>query len=326
MKHVVVAILVAIHGLFAVGARAESEAFSGAMIRVEGRPESVVTESVVRLGDVAQIESPNVQNDEAIIQLKRIVVGESPKAGEVVVLDGSKVLQKMRDEGVKLDSLRYTLPRQMTVTRAFREVKGDELERVLSAFIAKDGRQIDVKQLVMEKPVRIPTDSMGLEVVALKTTQPGHIGVDYKSIAGSDEVRFHLRAIADEWRLMPVAAKPLTRGTIVTAQDVKLEKLNATALGKDSVENIGDIVGRSVTKDIGQGEMFKTSAIIIPPVITAGSKVTLVFRQGRLEVTATGTALENGAAGAEIKVRNEASQKVVSGRVSEPGLVMVGAQ
>ena len=293
-------------------------------IRIQGRAEAIVTDKTVRLGDVAQIDSANIQDDEAIIELKRIAVGMSPKAGESVTLEGSKILERLRDEGVRLDTIRYSLPRNISVTRAFREVKLDELERALTSFLSKGDKQIDVKQLLVDRPLRVPTDSLGLEVVALQATKPGHIGIDYKSVAGSDEVRFQLKAVADEWRLMPVASRPLVKGATVTANDVQLAKVNGTSAGKDLIENLGDIVGRNLTKDIGQGEMFKASAVVVPAVVTAGSRVTVVFRQSRLEVTASGIALENGGMGQDIRVRNESSKKVIVGKVSDPGLVTVG--
>jgi flagella basal body P-ring formation protein FlgA len=52
----------------------------------------------------------------------------------------------------------------------------------------------------------------------------------------------------------------------------------------------------------------------------------MVFRRGRLEATATGIALEDGAIEQEISVRNESSKKVVRARVSEKGVVFVGAK
>lgn len=310
--------------LGALSVAAETQKASPNLIRVQGRGEAVVTEGTIRLGDIAQIDSPNVRDDEAIIHLKRIAVGASPKAGETILLDGSQVLERLRDDGVRLDSLRYTLPRSISVTRAFREVKMEELERALNAFITKGEKQLDLKQILVDKPVKIPTDSLGLEVVALQTTKPGHIGVDFKSVAGSDEVRFQMKALADEWRMMPVAARPMAKGAIVTGNDIQLARMNATALGKDSIENLADVIGRSLTKDVGQGEMFKASSVVIPPVITAGSRVTVLFRQNRLEITAGGTALENGGLGQDIRVRNDSSKKVVIGRVVEPGLVTVG--
>lgn len=306
------------------GVVAEAPKGSSPTIRVQGRADAIVTDKAVRLGDIAQIDSPNIQDDEAIIELKKIAVGVSPKAGESMTLEGSKVLERLRDEGVRLDSIRYSLPRDISVTRAFREVKLDELERALTSFLSKESKQVDVKQLVVDGPIRVPTDSLGLEVVALQATRPGHIGVNYKSVDGSDEVRFQLKAVADEWRLMPVASRPLAKGATVTANDVQLMKVNGTALGRDSIENLGDIVGRNLTKDIGQGEMFKASTVVVPAVVTAGSRVTVVFRQSRLEVTASGIALENGGMGQNIRVRNESSKKVIVGKVSDPGLVTVG--
>ena len=323
MRQVLMALLVGAQ-MWIGGAVAEAPKGSSPTIRVEGRADAIVTDKTIRLGDVAQIDSPNIQDDEAVILLKKISVGVSPKAGESVTLEGSTVLERLRDEGVRLDSIRYSLPRNITVTRAFREVKLDELERALASFLSKGEKQVDVKQLVVDRPIRVPTDSLGLEVVALQATRPGHIGIDYKSVAGSDEVRFQLKAFADEWRLMPVASRPLVKGATVTANDVHLVKVNGTSVGRDSIENLGDIVGRNLTKDIGQGEMFKASVVTVPAVVTAGSRVIVVFRQSRLEVTASGIALENGGMGQDIRVRNESSKKVIVGKVTDPGLVTVG--
>lgn len=295
-------------------------------ITIQGRADAVVTDTTIKLADVAQIDSPRIQDDESIILLKQITLGTSPRAGEKLLLDGTEILARMRDQGVKLDSIRYTIPRQVTVTRAFREVSMDELSMALSKFLETSGRQVDVRKLVVDKPVRIPTDSFGVEVVSLQSTNPGHFGADFRSVAGSDEARFQLRLIADEWRLMPVASRPLKKGAIVSGQDIELTRINGTSVGRDAIENLSDLVGQSLTRDIGQGEMFRATAMTVTPIVKAGSKVTLLFRQGLLEATASGTALENGVANQEIKVRNEGSKKIVLGRAVEPGIVAVGGQ
>jgi flagella basal body P-ring formation protein FlgA len=236
-----------------------------------------------------------------------------------------QILERMRDAGVRLDSLVYTFPRQITVTRAFREVAGDELEKALKAFLTSNDRHLDVRHIVAERPVKIPADSIGVEVVAIQPIQPGHFGIDYRSRAGADEVRFQMRALADEWRVMPVAAKPLKKGELINAGDVRLSKVNATGMSADSIEQIGDVVGRSLVRDVGEGEMFSTSTVQIPAVITAGSRVTMMYRYGRLEATAVGVALESGIDRQEIKVRNEGSKKIVTARVVDRGIVEVGA-
>lgn len=295
-------------------------------IRLQGKTNVIVTEAIVRLGDVSLIESPAVADDEAMVELRKIPLVNSPRAGESLAIEGVTILEKLRDSGVRLDSLLYTFPKQVQVTRAYREVSRDELERALKSFVLAQDRKIEVKHLLAERPVRIPVDALSIEVVGLQAMQPGHYGVDYRSRAGSGEVRFQMKALADEWRIMPTAVKPLKRGGIITASDVRLTKVNGTSMLPDSVEQIGDVVGRVLLRDVGQGEMFSAKAVQIPPVIETGSRVTMIYRRGRLEATARGVALEDGGDGQEINVRNESSKKVVRARVREKGVVMVGAQ
>jgi len=294
-------------------------------ISVRGKTEAVVSGRAVSLGDVADVASPRVEDDQQVLRLRRITVAASPKAGETVRLEGGRVLERLHDEGIALNSIRYSIPREIAVTRSFREVSLDELEGALREFLGKNPRQLDVQKLSLERAVRIPSYSLGVEVVALETTRPGHIGVDYRSVSGSDEARFQLKATAQSWRMLPVASKPLKRGDVIQADDVKLVKVSDAASNRDAMENIGDILGHAATHDVGQGEVFRAKALALPNVITSGAKVTLVVRDGRLEVSATGTALEAGPVGQQIKVRNDASGKVVSGTVEGPGIVVVGA-
>jgi flagella basal body P-ring formation protein FlgA len=212
------------------------------------------------------------------------------------------------------------------VTRAYREISQDELERALKSFLLTQERQIEVKQLLADRPIKVPADALNVEVVALQSTQPGHFGVDYRSRASSGDVRFQMKALADEWRMVPTAAKPLKRGDVVSAADVKLAKISVGSLSSGALEQIGDVVDMELSRDVGQGEVFSSNAVKVPPVIEAGSKVTMVSRRGRLEATATGIALEDGAMEQEINVRNESSKKVVKARVSDKGVVFVGAK
>jgi flagella basal body P-ring formation protein FlgA len=295
-------------------------------IRLQGRSDVVVSEPVVRLADVAQIESAAVSDDEAVLELRNISLGASPKVGESKIFQGVEILERLKEQGVRLDAILYTFPRQIQVTRAYREVGSDELERALKAFLVSSERALEVKHIVATRPIKIPADSFGVEVVGIQPIQPGHYGVDYRSKAGSDEVRFQMRALADEWKVVPVASRPLKRGEVIGAGDVRLSKINATTMTRGSIEQIGDVVGRALVRDVGQGEIFSNLAVIVPPVIAAGSRVTMLYRHGRLEAAAVGVALEDGAERQYIKVKNEASQKIVEARVVEKGVVEVGAK
>jgi flagella basal body P-ring formation protein FlgA len=72
--------------------------------------------------------------------------------------------------------------------------------------------------------------------------------------------------------------------------------------------------------------MFSAAAVAIPPVVEAGSRVTMMYRYGRLQASAIGVALESGTERQEIKVRNDSSKRVVSARIVDKDTVEVGAQ
>jgi flagella basal body P-ring formation protein FlgA len=60
----------------------------------------------------------------------------------------------------------------------------------------------------------------------------------------------------------------------------------------------------------------------IPDVIS-GATVTIIAAGGALEIEARGVALQNGLVGETIQVRNADSKKILSGRVTAPGVVTV---
>ena len=122
---------------------------------------------------------------------------------------------------------------------------------------------------------------------------------------------------------VPVARRPLPKGEVVGPDDVMMARMNISKLPKDVAAEGGGVVGYKVGKDVAPGEVFRLDKLAIPPLVESGTRVTLVYRSGLLEATATGTALDSGLAGQVVKVRNENSKKVVSGTVLETGLVEV---
>jgi flagella basal body P-ring formation protein FlgA len=293
-------------------------------IRIEGRGTAVVADPVIRLSDIAEIESPSIMDDEAIVELRKLEIAKSPKAGTTHIIRGVEVLDTLRDAGVRLRDIVYNIPKDIAVTRAYREVGIPELEMALKSFLKGEEKQIELKQLVKAQPVKIPVDSFGVEVVGIRPISRGRFDIDYRSKAGAEEVRFQMKALADEWKLMPVATRVVKRGDIITADDVRLEKVNAKGIQSDAVTELGDVIGRETKRDIGQGQMFRVSSIETPPVIRVGARVSMVYRRGRLEAEASGIALESGAEREIIKVKNEASNRVVTARVVSTGLVEVG--
>ncbi|MDJ0449459.1 flagellar basal body P-ring formation chaperone FlgA [Methylocystis sp. JR02] len=89
------------------------------------------------------------------------------------------------------------------------------------------------------------------------------------------------------------------------------------------VESRKDLVGKIARRTLLPGQPILTIAVDNPRLITIGTLVKIVFSEGGLTITALGMAMQAGAAGDLIRVRNQDSNLVVVGVVQPDGTVKV---
>lgn len=114
------------------------------------------------------------------------------------------------------------------------------------------------------------------------------------------------------------------------------EQLDASALVEVAVTNpniapgyaerIDAINGKVTTRTLVAGRIILVSSLREPFAVSRGKTVRLVFRNGPLLITASGSPLDDAAVGDLIKVRNLDSGVIVSGTVMEDRTVHVVAK
>jgi flagella basal body P-ring formation protein FlgA len=87
-----------------------------------------------------------------------------------------------------------------------------------------------------------------------------------------------------------------------------------------------EAVGRSLKKSLSQGEVLALNAVADVPAIEKGKSVTIIVRGAGLTVKTKGEALEDGALGETIKVRNISSKAVLTAVVVANDTVEVKTQ
>ena len=90
------------------------------------------------------------------------------------------------------------------------------------------------------------------------------------------------------------------------------------------VASRGALVGRVARLTLLPGRPVPPSAVEEPRLVTIGSQVRIVFDAMGVTITAFGSSLQNAAAGDLIRVRNNDSGQIVSGKVQSDGSVRVG--
>ncbi len=297
-------------------------------ITVVGREDTLVTTATVTLGDIATVSSARVTDDEAVIGLKKIPLENAPAPGKSITVSASQILERMRDAGVDLTRVGYTFPRVCKIARASRRVNPQEILAVVKSLLAQDGGDVAVKDLVFKDIPQIAPGDTSFKVMGMQRKAPGVMKfalqaetLDKGASLGS--TRFEVDALIDEWKEVPVTRRSLQKGDVVQQLDLTRARLNIASLPRDVVMTTDEAVGQEVTRSIASGELLRRDTLNIPAAVEKGKPVKMIIRGGAFEVTAQGTALERGIIGAEIRVRNESSGKIILGSVIADGLVEV---
>jgi flagella basal body P-ring formation protein FlgA len=122
---------------------------------------------------------------------------------------------------------------------------------------------------------------------------------------------------------VPVAARTLERGAIISANDI--DRADITVLGsrQTAITDTRDLVGKQLRRSVRQGQPFIGIDVKEADLVRKGDTVSMIVRNGNLAIATAGRALEDGAQDQVIKVQNIASRKIVEGRVSSAGTITI---
>jgi len=120
-----------------------------------------------------------------------------------------------------------------------------------------------------------------------------------------------------------IAVRPLARGDDVHAGDVRLGEVNTSRLNGQYLTSVDAALGMNVRRPVGIGGALLMEYLEAPLLVRRGEAVTISAQAGVIGVKMQGTALSDGRRGERIKIKNQASAKVVEAQVVAPGLAMV---
>jgi len=199
-----------------------------------------------------------------------------------------------------------------------------ELQKELTTRLGVTGEL----RLTLGRPwesVRLPADDLFLAVTELP--------------AGGVSGAFFIRArassggtVVGEWQLpiraqlaqeVWVAATRLERGQALDRSLLGVQKIDVLRENTPLIPATTDPTAFEITQSIPAGRPLTTRDLIARPVIRKGQVVEVVARQGLLAVTMKAQALESGAVGDLIKLRNLESRREFSGQILHESKVQV---
>ncbi len=143
------------------------------------------------------------------------------------------------------------------------------------------------------------------------------------NVDGVAQQKLKMQGILNLYDDVVVTNHRLRRNTILSEDDLTLERRKITGYAHQLIPTISDAIGMQVTRSLGGGAVLLTRYVKNQPIIMRGDIVTIIATSGKLKVTAHGEAKSKGAKGDIIKIKNLASRRIISARVIDRGLVEV---
>jgi flagella basal body P-ring formation protein FlgA len=120
-----------------------------------------------------------------------------------------------------------------------------------------------------------------------------------------------------------VAARPLARGVPLTHGDLAVQRQDLTAVAAGALTDPAQVVGQRLRYPLAAGALLNAGLLQRSPLIRRGQTVTLISGRDGFEVSQSGEALADAAAGDSLKVRNPLTRRVIEGTVEAAGRVRV---
>lgn len=176
-----------------------------------------------------------------------------------------------------------------------------------------DFKQSDEKLLVMSAP------QFAFELDPVRVRNLGEVAWNVNITAGKNKQRVAIVAVARMWQNQLLAAKPIAVKQVIQADDLIERRVLVDRLPDAPTVAKEQVLGQQASRDIKAG-MVLTAKLVDPiPLVRAGQLITITLSQGNIQIKTVARALEGGAYGQTIRVKNEMTKEVFQ-------VVVTGAQ
>lgn len=286
------------------------------------RRNTTINGEVVRVGDLFQSTSGNPlpQGHEPVMA--------APLVGTPIMLDAVRLAAIAQRYGLLWTPLQVN--DMATLTRETSKIDSAEILAVLRGDLLARGMpetaEIDLGSALQS--ATIAAGQMGsIEMVdANYDRRSGRFSAVIRTGSGNGDTRnLRLSGRAVDTVEVPVLGRALGSKDVIQIEDIQWVRMRVTDLKDNTLLDPDRLIGQTARRPLRVGDQIMTQDLERTLVITKGQSVLMQLVTPSLQLTAHGVALEHGAVGDLIRVRNPQSQKVVTATITGPRQVSVSS-
>jgi len=289
-------------------------AFAGHVVTLKTTTE--LTSNSIKLSDVFDGVPKELDRDIAI----------SPNAGQSVTYD-VRVLTRLAKQ-YRLDWQPSSYTDRTLLTRAANYLTLDMIEPViLSEIEKKDERDTSYE-------IAFDNRSFSLALPASHKPEFKIMNFHYDNrakrfraeIIAKTDTNFtshHISGRVIASKNIPVLSKRVRKGEIIGESDIKLAWVPESQIHKNTILNAKNLIGKEIKQEHNEGSFLTSSNVISPRLVLKGTMVTMKIRTPSMIITAQGRALQDGAKGDMVRIKNMQSHRIIEAVVEADGVVKV---
>lgn len=199
-----------------------------------------------------------------------------------------------------------------------------ELEKELTARMSVTG-ELKLSLTRPWQPVKLPAPDFAIAITELPTGGlSGTFFLRVKVSSGGVLVGdWQVPVAAQLWQEVWVASSRLDRGQALDRTLLAAQKVDVLREKQPLISAETDPSSLDLTMSVAAGRPLTRRDVVVRPVIRKGQVVEVVAQQGLLAISMKALALESGAAGDLIKLRNLESRREINGQIINESKVQI---
>lgn len=127
----------------------------------------------------------------------------------------------------------------------------------------------------------------------------------------------------DQMVEVPVVKYRLTSSDVIREEDLDWLKMPVSRTKRETVTEMAALVGKSPVRGLTPNRAIESTEVQNPALVLRRTPVRMTYQTDTISIQALGTAMQDGAMGDKIKVRNDDSGLEVNARVVDRGRVEI---
>jgi flagellar basal body P-ring formation protein FlgA len=255
---------------------------------------------------------------------------DAPAFGKTTVLSRAQLIELAKTAGVEAVLTNWSGAENTRVSRRSKTLGETEALQMLTSYLQTENvKERGELELRFSRPwtaLTVPDEILTLKVMDLPSSgvMPVFIArFEFQTVRGERlgpwQVAVQARVMREAW----VARSPLKRGERLSEAGVSREKRDVLLMR----EALADFDPNDSNLEIGEpvpaGSVVFARTIKVRPVVFRGQSIAAMLQDGALAITLKVEALEDGAPGQVIRVRNPLSRRDLRGKVLDEKNVLV---